>query len=101
MLFRLRLYRLLLTIAVYVLPYPAFEIGRGVWAISWKHIGRPALYPHHGQFVLILISCFVWALLSEHYKLTSVDELFRERTGTKGAFSACIVTGAILLGALY
>jgi len=101
MLFRLRLYRLLLTIAVFLLPYPAFEIGRGLWAIAWRHVGRPALFPQHSQLVLVLISCFVWALISQHYKLTSVDELFREHTGAKGAFSSCIVTGAILLGGLY
>jgi len=101
MLFRLRLYRLLLTISVYLLPFPAFEIGWAVWALSWKYLDRPALYSHHGELVLILTGCFVWALISEHYKLTSVDELFRERTGTRGAVSACIVTGAVLLGALY
>jgi Undecaprenyl-phosphate glucose phosphotransferase len=101
MLFRLRLYRLLLTVTVYLLPFPAFEIGWALWAFSWKHIDRPALYSHQGQLVLILISCFVWALISEHYRLTSVDELYRERTGTRGPISACIVTGAVLLGALY
>lgn len=101
MLFRLRVYRLLLTISVYLLPFPAFEIGWAVWTLSWKYMYRPAIYSHRTDLVLILVSCFVWALMSEHYRLTSVDELFRERTGTKGPISACIVTGAVLLGALY
>ncbi len=101
MLFRLRLYRLLLTVAVYLLPCAAFEIGTSLWTLIWRQIGRPALFPQHGRFVMLLISCSVWALIAEHYELTSIDELFRERTGTRGALSACIATGAVLMSALF
>jgi len=43
----------------------------------------------------------VWAFIAEHYKVTSFDELFRERTGAKAAWSACISTLFVLLATLY
>src|ERR1700730_8790606 len=39
--------------------------------------------------------------MAERYKVTSVDELFRERTGAKAASSASAATAIVLLGVLY
>jgi Undecaprenyl-phosphate glucose phosphotransferase len=95
------MYRLLLKVTIYLLPFPAFEIGWQIWALCLALIERPATYPVNGHFNLVLLSSFVWAFIAEHYKVTSVDELFRERTGARAAWSASAATGVILLGALY
>jgi len=42
-----------------------------------------------------------WAFVSEHYRVTSFDELFRERTGARAAWSACLATSFVLLALLY
>jgi Undecaprenyl-phosphate glucose phosphotransferase len=94
-------YRLLLKAAIYLLPFPAFEIGWQIWSLFLASIGRPTLYPVRGHFTLVLFSAFLWALMAEHYKVTSIDELFRERTGAKAAWSASAATAVVLLGMLY
>src|ERR1700730_1199054 len=101
MLFRLKLYRLFLKVAVYLLPFLAFELGWRIWALCLAMIDRPIEYPVGGHFTLILFSAFLWAFMAERYKVTSVDELFRERTGAKAAWSASAATAVILLGVLY
>ncbi len=101
MLFRLRIYRLLLRIIVYLLVFPAFELGWQIWAVVMKSLNRPVLYFPHGHLNVLVISSLVWAFMSEHYKVTNVDELFRERTGVRNTWSAALATTVILLGTLY
>lgn len=101
MLLRLKAYRLVLQLAVYFLPFFAFEIGWHIWAISMDLLGRPLNYSRGGHIVPVLISMFVWAFMAERYKVTSVDELFRERTGARAAWAANLATAVVLIGALY
>jgi len=49
----------------------------------------------------MLFGTLVWAFVSEHYRVTSFDELFRERTGARAAWSACLTTSFVLLALLY
>jgi Undecaprenyl-phosphate glucose phosphotransferase len=101
MLLRLNIYRLVLKIAIYLLPLLAFDVGWQIWAFSVELIGRPVLYAPRGHFTLVLCSSFVWAFMAERYDVTNVDELFRERTGARAAWSAILATAVVLLGALY
>jgi Undecaprenyl-phosphate glucose phosphotransferase len=101
MLLRLKLYRLLLKVTIYLLPFLAFEIGWQIWAFSLTFIDRPVKYPSQGHFTLVLFSSFVWAFMAEHYNVTNVDELFRERTGARAAWSASMATAVSLIGVLY
>ncbi len=101
MLLRLKTYRLLLKVTIFLLPFLAFEIGWRIWAYSSTLINRPVNYAHEGHFTLVLFSVFVWAFMAEHYKVTSVEELFRERTGARAASAASVATSLILMGVLY
>src|SRR6266849_3222179 len=101
MILRLKLYRLLLKIAVYLLPIFAFRVGWTAWAVLSTFFDRPVLYSPHGHLSQILFGTFVWAFIAERYKVTSFDELFRERTGGRRASSACIATTFVLLATLY
>jgi Undecaprenyl-phosphate glucose phosphotransferase len=101
MILRIRLYGLLLKITTYFLSVVAFYLGWGAWNAICDHLGRPASYSPHGFVDQILFGGFVWAFLSEHYRVTSFDELFRERTGARAAMSACIATSFVLLATLY
>jgi Undecaprenyl-phosphate glucose phosphotransferase len=101
MLLRLRIYRLFLKVCTYVLPFFAWEIGWEIWAFGVTLLGRTVKYPQHGHFTLVLFSSFVWAFMAEHYKVTNVDELFRERTGARAAWSASVATAVVSIGMLY
>jgi len=101
MLLRLKLYRFLLKVTIYLLPFLAFEIGWQIWAFCLTFINRPVQYSHEGHFALVLFSSLVWAVMAEHYKVTNVDELFRERTGARAAWSASVATAVALIGVLY
>jgi Undecaprenyl-phosphate glucose phosphotransferase len=101
MLLRLKMYRLLLKATTYLLPFLAWEIGWQIWAFCVTLLDRGVGYPQRGHFSLVLISSFVWAFTAEHYKVTNVDELYRERTGARAAWSASVATAVVLLGGLY
>src|SRR3984893_5617910 len=101
MLLRLKMYRLFLKVSTYLLPFLAWEIGWEIWALCVAPLGRPVAYPQHGHFTLVLFSSFVWAFMAEHYKVTNVDELFRERTGVRAAWSASVATAVVSVGMLY
>lgn len=97
----LRFYRLILTLLTYLLPWIAFESGYQLWYFLWGYVARPAIYPRAGHVGLVLFCSFVWAFMSEHYRVTSVDELFRERTGARAALSALVATSAVFLAILF
>src|SRR5260370_7962888 len=101
MLLRLKMYRLLLKFTTYLLPFLAFEIGWQVWALSLTFIDRPVEYSHQGHFTLVLFSAFVWAIMSSHFNVTNVDELFRERTGAIAACKAPTTTPALFPSPLF
>src|SRR5260370_3609746 len=100
MLLRLKMYRLLLKIATYILPFPAFELGWRIWALSSAFMDRPAVYPLHGHFTLGLFSAFLWAFMAERYKVTIVEQLFRDRTSAKAPTSASAAPAALSSGLL-
>jgi Undecaprenyl-phosphate glucose phosphotransferase len=101
MLLRLKMYRASLKVTTYLLPFLAFELGWQIWSLCLMFIGRPVRYAHEGHFTLVLFSAFVWAFMAEHYKVTNVDELFRERTGARAACSASVASAVVLIGVLY
>jgi Undecaprenyl-phosphate glucose phosphotransferase len=101
MILRLKLYGLSLKVATYLLPILAFYLGWWVWDISWVILGRPVLFSVHGHANQMLFGTLVWAFISERYRVTSFDELFRERTGARAAWSACLATSFVFLALLY
>jgi len=101
MILRLKLYRLFVKSGIYVLSPLAFYLGWLVWTVICGYLGRSVLYSPHGHMNEVLFGAFVWAFVSEHYRVTSFDELFRERTGARRASSACLVTSCVLLATLY
>ena len=101
MLLRLRMYRLFLKAAIYLLPFLAWEFGWVLWVFCMRLLERPVAYPREGHFALVLFSSFIWAFMAEFYRVTNVDELFRERTGARNAWSASFATAVLLVGGLY
>jgi Undecaprenyl-phosphate glucose phosphotransferase len=101
MILRIKLYRLFLNIGICLLPILAFRLGWWLWMVICKFISRPVLYSPQGHLGQILFGTFVWAFVAQHYRVTSIDELFRERTGARAAWSACIATMFVLLATLY
>lgn len=101
MILRLKRYRLSLKVAIYVLPVLVYGIGWWLWMFGSLLFGRPVLYAPGGHLTQIVFGILVWAFIAEHYRVTSFDELFRERTGARAAWSACIATVFVLLATLY
>jgi Undecaprenyl-phosphate glucose phosphotransferase len=106
MILRLKLYRLYLKFAIYLLPICAFKMGWWLWDFACTAANRPVLYSgavfsSRTHFSSVFFSSLVWAFLVEHYKVTSFEELFRERTGIRAAWSACLATAFVLFATLY
>jgi Undecaprenyl-phosphate glucose phosphotransferase len=101
MILRLKIYRMLLKVGVFLLPVFAFQLGWWVWMLIATAFRRPILFPPTGHLTTILLATFVWTYFAEHHRVTSFDELFRERTGARNAWSACLSTLFVLLAALY
>jgi len=101
MILRLKIYRMLLKASIFLLPFAAFQAGWWLWMFLSTSFHRPALFPLAGHTTTILLGTFVWTFFAEHNRVTSFDELFRERTGARAAWSACLATFFALLAALY
>ena len=101
MMLRLKLYGASLKAATYLLPILAFFAGWWLWNGLCSILNRQVLYSYHGHLNQMLFGALVWAFLSEHYRVTSFDELFRERTGARAAWSACLATFCVFLALLY
>src|SRR6266704_4032634 len=79
---------------------PSFSFGAAGYVRFLSGHSNTGVDPY-GYFNLLLFTTVVWAIVSEYYGVTSVQELFRERTGIKAAFPACVATYAMLLGMLF
>ncbi len=101
MILRLKLYGLALKAATYLLPILAFFVGWWLWAAGCAVLGRPVLYSVHGHLNQMLFGSLIWAFISERYQVTSFDELFRERTGARAAWSASLAIFFVFLALLY
>lgn len=97
---RLNYYRFYLRIAAYLLPALAFAATTYIDTVL--RIGGPrAGLGTYGYFSLLVQTSVVWAIAGEYYGVTSVQELFRERTGIRSAFAACATSYAATLGVLF
>lgn len=101
MILRIKLYRFFMRAGIYALAFVAFYSGWFVWRAASLYLERPVLYRLNGHVSQILFGLLIWALLSEQYKVTNFDELFRERTEARAAVSACAATSFCLLIALF
>jgi len=91
-------YHFYLRIAAYALPFFSFAAA--------KYIARILGHSNTGidqysYFNLLLFTTVVWAIVCEYYRVSGMQDLFRERTGIRAAFPACAVTYAMLLGLLF
>jgi Undecaprenyl-phosphate glucose phosphotransferase len=101
MILRLKVYRLLLKVGIYCLSLFASYVGWEAWRVICEMLGRPTVYSWREHIGDLLFGSFVWAVVSEHYKVTTFDELFLERTRARAAFYACVATFFVLLATLY
>lgn len=101
MILRIKFYRFALRLVTYLLPLVAHAISVRIWLAAWTLADRTAIYVPSAHLPAILSISLIWALVAEVYKVTSVDELFRERTGLRAALSACSAAGAVTVVALF
>jgi Undecaprenyl-phosphate glucose phosphotransferase len=101
MILQLRLYRLFLSLLTYSLPILCYPISWWLWAATCAALDRPVLYAPHSHTIQILFGVLVWGFAAEHYRVTTTDEVFRERTGARNAWSASVTTFFLLLVILF
>ncbi len=87
-------------LVAYFLPLIAFAIA---WYLCF-HAANTWLKPEidpNAYFTLLLFTSVLWAVFSDQYKVTSVNELFRERTGVRAAFWSVTTTYLATLAGLF
>jgi exopolysaccharide biosynthesis polyprenyl glycosylphosphotransferase len=91
MISRIHYYSGLLRFLVYALPLFAFGISSYIrFGNAWlPHVGGVVLRDY---VILLLFTEFVWILVANYNKLSSVADLFFEYTGIRAAFFACFAT---------
>jgi Undecaprenyl-phosphate glucose phosphotransferase len=97
---RLNYYRFYLRIVAYLLPLLTFSIAGGILSAFGLRDSSAGVDPY-SYFSLLLFTSVTWAVATEYHKVSSVQELFHERTGLKAASAACAATFALLLGVLF
>src|ERR1700749_622543 len=94
---RLNYYRFYVRIAAFLLPLAAFA-GTS-YIESFLPVGNSrAGLSTYGFFSLLVQTSVIWAIAVEYYGVSSVQELFLERTGIRNAVSACTATYTGTLG---
>ncbi len=83
-------YHFYLRIAVYSLPFLSFSVA-GYARILTGHADVVAGINPYSYFNLVLLTTVVWAMIAEHFGVAGVQTLFRERTGIRAAFPACLL----------
>jgi Undecaprenyl-phosphate glucose phosphotransferase len=97
---RLNSYRLYLRFAAYSLPALAFAVTarlERLFGVGDPHAGLNS----YGYFSLLLQTSVAWSIASEYYGVTSVQELFLERTGIRAAFASCTASYMTTLAVLF
>jgi len=97
---RLNYYHFYLRVVAYLLPFLAFE-GAAYARLLWRRWQPSPAADSFSYVNLLLLTTVVWVMMAEHYEVTSVEELFRERTGIRAAFAACSATYALVIGILF
>jgi Undecaprenyl-phosphate glucose phosphotransferase len=97
---RLNYYRFYLRIANYLLPAFAFAATSYIEILIDAKAARAGLTTY-GYFSLLVQTSVVWAVAGEYYGVSNVQELFRERTGIRGAFASCAIAYSFTLGVLF
>jgi len=95
---RLNIYRFYLRAITRLLPLASFGLAALVcyWINGPFAKGEATLYLY-----VLLLTTVTWSGAAEHYGVTSVDELFRERTGIRAALSSWTVVYGINLLVLF
>ena len=97
---RLNYYRFYLRFVVYLLPFLAFSTT-GYILTGFDLRDSSAGVDPYNYFSLLMFTSVAWALATEYYKVSSIQELFRERTGIKAVSAAFTSTFALLFGVLF
>ena len=97
---RLNYYRFLLRIVCYFLPALALFSSELILSVFHVRDVRAGVGPY-GYLGFLGLMTTAWAVAAEHYKVSSVQELFHERTGIRAASAACAVTSAVQFGVLF
>jgi len=97
---RLNYYHFYLRVVAYALPFLAFESAVYI-RLLWRRLQLTSGVDSFNYVNLLLFTTVVWAMTAEHYGVTSVEELFRERTGIRAAFASCIATYALITATLF
>ena len=85
---RLNLYRLFIRVFCYLLPTLALSVSTMIYVVVPGSHG----YTREAYFALCMALTLIWIVCAEYFGVTSVEELFIERTGTWAVLRALTAT---------
>lgn len=93
---RLRVFEFYIRLLVYLLPVAAFSVAlMGLGSLNVAGLPQPG-----SDFEVLLMMTLIWVIATEHFGVTSIDELFVENTGVRNvvkAWGATYMTSFTLL----
>jgi Undecaprenyl-phosphate glucose phosphotransferase len=94
---RLNLYRFYMRVVCYLLPTLAFAVSRMIHLVG----PGPDGYTGETYFALCMALTLIWIICAEYFGVTSVEELFIERTGTWAVLRALTAAYMIAVTLLF
>lgn len=91
-------YRLVLRLAIFILPIISFSLAGYIRAYLF---GTSAGITSPDRLYLALFTTVVWAIVAEWQQVTSITKVSAENTGFRASFSACGITYIINVIALF
>ena len=98
---RLKSYDFYIRLWHYLLPLLAFAVAAYVRLVAMNTELPRADYEPRFYFAVLLCATVLWAAAVEHWRLCSIEGLFREYTGMQKSIAAWFATYAALLAILF
>lgn len=98
MILHFRRYRLVLRIAIFILPLVAFLLA-GYIHLHWFSLSPGVSSPE--RLYLAMFTTMVWSIVAERQEVTSIAKVSAENTGIRACFTACAITYMVDLIALF
>ena len=102
MLKNLNIYNFYFRLLEYALPLPSFLISGFLWFFVFRTAQHNSqMMGLHRYVELLVFTTLLWSILTEHYRLTNISELFAADSGVRGAVLSVVGTYAITLVLMY
>jgi Undecaprenyl-phosphate glucose phosphotransferase len=98
---RLKTAHFVLTVAVFLMPLAAFSVAGYIRFATHLLPNYSADVDSREYFALLLLTTILWAVIADHFELTSIEQYAMVRSKLGRVLKSCVLTYAAVLAATF